>query len=97
MGPYREVVVETYLSDGEPSLNKIRARPLENQDLSTSMKVECSTRMRNAHPIGTCFLIQAKVIDLEGGSRYIYTSWQWKYEVISRAAAIRLIATRFSS
>jgi hypothetical protein len=94
MGAYREVVIETYLSDGEPSSNKVRARPLENQGFSISMKVECATKMRNAHPVGTCFLIQAQVIDPEGGSPFLYTSWQWKYEVIARTVAIELVAAR---
>ena len=43
---YRYAIIETYRSYGESSRHSIRARPLPGQGLSTSLKVECSSSMR---------------------------------------------------
>ena len=52
------------------------------------MRVECSSRMRAAHPIGSIFKVWAKVKSTDMDP-HLYTSWQWDYEVLdeSRAAA----------
>lgn len=47
------------------------------------MKVECSARMRNGHPVGTRFRIKAKVTDREGGTDFLYTHYKWPYQVVS--------------
>ncbi|PKO51803.1 MAG: hypothetical protein CVU27_05355 [Betaproteobacteria bacterium HGW-Betaproteobacteria-20] len=46
------------------------------------MKVECSASMRERHPIGTKFKVWAKIKDTVDAP-HLYTSWQWKYEVVS--------------
>lgn len=92
MGYYRRVAIETYPNYGEPSPSSIRARPLPGQGFSTEMKVECSKRMRFAHPVGTVFIVQAQVTDREDGTPFLYTSWQWKYEVVDREVAEAMIA-----
>lgn len=83
---YRYVLIQTYVAHGEQSKHQIRARPLTHQGLPTSMRVECSSRMREAHPPGTIFKIVAKVKDTER-EPHVYTSWQWRYEVVSAAQA----------
>lgn len=83
MSDYRSVVIETYKAVGEPSGKKIRARPLAGQGLPTDMHVECSSSMRKSHPVGTKFLIKAKVTNREDGPPFLYTSWRWRYEVLS--------------
>ena len=47
------------------------------------MKVECSKAMRYSHPVGTKFKITAKLTDRLGGTKFLYTNHNWKYEVIS--------------
>lgn len=92
MSNYRTVAIETYRSPGEPSSAAVRARPLPGQGLSVDIKVECSKRMRTEYPVGTVFLVRAQVTDREGGSPFLYTSWQWPYEIVARDEAQRRIA-----
>ena len=69
----------------------IRANPLPNQGVSTTAFVECSTKMRNSHPVGTIFEILATVTCKEGGTPFLYTSYRWPYRIVSREEAERLI------
>lgn len=92
MGHYRNVAIETYRNPGEASSASVRARPLGGQGLSLSMKVECSRKMRTNYPVGTVFIVQAQITDREGGQPFLYTSWQWPYEVVTRAEAEARIA-----
>jgi hypothetical protein len=87
MGYYRRVAIETFRNPGEPSSKSLRARPLPGQGLNTGMKVECSSKMRNAYPAGTVFIVQAKVTDREGGPPFLYTHYDWPFEVVARAEA----------
>ena len=79
---YPLVAVETYeaVKPGKSSL--IHVRPLPGQGYATSMDVECSRPMRKNHPIGTQFRIHAKLTDREGGKPFLYSHFNWPYEVI---------------
>lgn len=90
---YRYVIIETYSSSGECSRHSIRARPLPGQGLPTSLKVECSSSMRERHPIGTKFKVWAKVKDTSD-SPHLYTSWQWKYDVLTGSEAEAFIKAK---
>lgn len=79
---YRYVLIQTYRAFGEPSKHSLRARPLRNQGLPVSMRVECSSKMRDAHPEGTIFLVLAKIKHTDRDP-HLYTSWQWEYQVLS--------------
>jgi hypothetical protein len=92
MMAYRKVLIQTYRSYGESSSKSVRARPLAGQGLNAEMKVECSSKMRNAHPVGTIFLVPAKVTNKLGGMDFLYTSWQWGYEVLAPDMAAKFIA-----
>lgn len=87
---YRDVVIETFQSTGGGSKHSIRARPLEGQGFPTTMRVECSSTMREKFPIGTKFLVRAKIKNTEKES-HLYTSWQWKFRVVSVQEAIEII------
>ena len=91
MGHYRRVAIETYRNPGEPSSAPVRARPLPGQGLSTEMKVEFSRKIRDQHPIGTVFVVEAQVTDAKG-TRFLYSSYQWVCEVVSREEAESCIA-----
>lgn len=83
MSHYRDVVIETYQNNHEASSKRIRARPLRGQGLDPSMNVECSSKMRKNHPVGTKFILQAKVTDREGGSPFLYAHFNSSYRVVS--------------
>lgn len=83
MGSYRLVFIETYKNSGGGSSKSIRARPIAGQGLSTSMNVECSEKMRMRHPVGTRFVIRAKVTCREGGPDFLYSHFNSAYSVVS--------------
>ena len=43
--------------------------------------------MRDKYPVGTCFLIKAQIIDKDGGNPFLYTYYNWPYEVLSKYKA----------
>ena len=90
---YRDVIIETYTHTGGSSKHLIRARPLPGQGLSTTMRVECSSKMRDIHPIGTLFKVRAK-IKCTDQSPHLYTSWQWPYEIVSNQTAAGFVAKK---
>jgi hypothetical protein len=92
MGHYQRVAIETFRNAGESSSKSLRARPLDGQGFSTGMRVECSTKMRDAYPVGTVFLVQAQVTDREGGPSFLYTHFSWPFQVVSRVEAETSIA-----
>lgn len=91
MSNYRTVVIETYIGRGTTSSEGIRARPLPGQKLDTSMNVECSSKMRTGHPVGTMFLIQAKVTSKEGGTPFLYSHYNQSYKIITAEEANKFI------
>lgn len=93
MSHYRRIAIETFSNPGEPSAQSLRARPLPGQGFDSSIRIECSSKMRNSHPVGTVFIVRAKIVDREGGSQFLYTHFNWPYEVVDREAVVRLIAS----
>jgi hypothetical protein len=87
MSHYRFVVIETFRNSGEASTSSLRCRPLPGQGFSNQMRVECSSKMRDKYPVGTCFLIKAQIIDKDGGNPFLYTYYNWPYEVLSKYKA----------
>ena len=85
-GGYRTFFIETVRFSGGGSANSIRARPLPGQGVSTEYFTECSTSERVSNPVGTIFRIQGKIIEREG-SPFLYTSYRWPIQVVSREEA----------
>ncbi|TPL88992.1 hypothetical protein FJ950_01145 [Mesorhizobium sp. B2-3-14] len=79
---YHQVVVETYAAKKPGKSSLIHVRPIEGQLFPTTMDVECSRSMRKNHPVGTRFRIYAKETDREGGRPFLYSHFDWPYEVI---------------
>lgn len=88
---YRTVAIETYSGRETTSSQGVRARPLPGQKLDTSMNVECSSKMRKNYPLGTKFLIEAKVTCKEGGTPFLYSHYNKPYKVISAEEADKFI------
>ena len=89
---YRNVVIETYQNTSGGSKHSIRARPVAGQGFPTTMRVECSSAMREKYPIGTIFLVRAKIKDTEQQA-HLYTSWQWAFRVLSAVDALEIISS----
>lgn len=92
MATYRPVIIETFLNPGEPSSAKVRARPLPGQGYDTSMRVECSRSMRNSHPVGTRFLIEAKISQREAGPPFLYAHHNSQYRELTDSEVEHLLA-----
>jgi hypothetical protein len=88
---YRDVIIETYLNTEGSSKHAIRARPFPGQGLSSSMRVECSSSMREKHSVGTLFKVRAKIKNT-ALEPHLYTSWQWAYEIVSPQYAADFVA-----
>lgn len=87
MSNYRTIAIETYSGRSTTSSEGVRARPLAGQKLDTSMNVECSSKMRKGYPVGTKFLIQAKITCKEGGTPFLYSHYNQPYKVITAEEA----------
>ena len=92
---YKDIVIKTYVSSGSGSKNPIRARPWPGQGFPEECNVECSTKMRESQPAGTNFKIRAKITDREGGTPFIYTNYNWPYEVFTDDKAKEFIEQNF--
>lgn len=66
---YRDVAVESLEEGG-----RIVVRAVTGQAFSPEMRVECSRQLRDTtvYPLGTCFLVLAKMTDRMGGEPYLY-------------------------
>ena len=92
---YDTYIVQTHHAFGGGSNASIRVRPLPGQGLDPKMKVECSRAMRYEHPVGTKFKLTAKVTDKEGGAPFLYSRYDWPYEVVSDDEARKFIEKNF--
>lgn len=81
--PYEMVLVESYIP-GDPSgrHGKVHIRPVPGGKYPSTLAVECSKKLSRDYPVGTKFMLQAKLTDREGGGEYLYSSYRWKYEVV---------------
>lgn len=81
--PYHMIEVESYVPDKTSGLHgKVHIRPCKGQVFSSDLRVECSLSLTTKFPVGTRFRIRAKLTDMQGGGEFLYSSYQWKYEVL---------------
>ncbi len=57
----------------DPDTNRLRVITLENQAVSEGLFIECSKKVREAHPIGTVFKINVKVSKKPHGRLYLHS------------------------
>jgi hypothetical protein len=80
---YQWVEVESYKADRTGGLHgEIHVRPVAGGQFPSDLRVECSKKMARDHPVGTRFRIKAKLTDLEGGGKFLYSYHGWKFDVI---------------
>jgi len=84
--PYQLVEVESYRAASTSGLHgKVHIRPCKGQGYPELMHVECSKKLSKDYPVGTRFRVRAKLTDREGGSKFLYSYFGWKYEVIEES------------
>lgn len=74
---YQMIKVESYYESGSGLHGLVHIRPLPGQSpFETWMRVECSKELSNtsAYPVGTKFLIKAKITNRLGGTSFIYSN-----------------------
>ena len=66
---YRQVAVESRMVKGS-----VQIRPLPGQAYAPSLSVQCSRRLADisVYPLGTKFLLFAKLTDRLGGTPFLY-------------------------
>ncbi|MDP3842121.1 MAG: hypothetical protein Q8Q81_05910 [Oxalobacteraceae bacterium] len=71
---YRQLVVESFIPAGAGGKRRVRLRPVQGQAYSSTLAVQCSTRLTdgNRFPLGTKFLLLAKLTDRLGGTPFLY-------------------------
>lgn len=86
---YRQVAVESRLVG-----NTVVIRPMAGQAFASTLSVHCSRRLADpaVYPIGTRFLLSAKLTDRLGGTPFLY-AWHGDADhVLSAAAAKKFLA-----
>jgi hypothetical protein len=84
---YREVAVESCVD----RRGLVAIRPLAGQAFAPTMKVQCGRALREAYPVGTRFLLNAKMTDRQGGPHFLYAWHGDPVQVLSAAAAKRFL------
>jgi hypothetical protein len=66
---YRQVAVHSVARGG-----RVEIHPVPGQAFSPELHVQCSRRMSDTgeYPLGTSFLLDAKLTDRQGGTPYLY-------------------------
>ena len=87
---YYCILIKTYQQSGENSVNKIRAFSLASQGLDTTLKVNCSTAMRDSYPVVSVFKVIAKITDREG-TPFVYSNHTWEYILIEEKDVVKYL------
>ncbi|NYE59206.1 hypothetical protein FHW58_000358 [Duganella sp. 1224] len=84
MTAYRQVAVHSEAWNGQ-----VEIHPMPGQAYATDMNVQCSSRLRDTsvYPLGTCFLVEAKLTDRLGGPQYLYVWHGDDIKVMSKKEA----------
>jgi len=87
---YRELAVESAL---DPRSGKPRIQPVSGQAFSTSMRVQCSRRLTDItqYPLGTRFLLSARISDRQGGEPFLFAYHGDPVVVMSKAHVKRFL------
>jgi hypothetical protein len=86
---YREVAVESVL-DARSGVARIR--PMAGQAFAPTLSVQCARAMLRDYPLGTRFLLQAKLTDRLGGPQFLYAYHGDPVVPLSAAAAKKFLA-----
>jgi hypothetical protein len=87
LSAYRDVAVESYDDRGT-----VRVRPLVGQAYHPLLRVQCARAFVTDHPVGTRFLVQAKLTDRLGGTPFLYVYHGDPVVVLSAPQAKKFLA-----
>jgi len=80
---YENVQVESYvLKDPSGKHGKVHIRSVSGGKCASNIAVECAKKLSRYYPVGTRFMLQAKLTDREGGGEYLYSSYRSKSDVV---------------
>lgn len=84
---YREVAVESAI---DPRSGRVRIRPVSGQAYATSLRVQCARALSDLDrfPVGTRFLVSARLTDRQGGEPFLYV-WHGDPVVVMKPAALK--------
>lgn len=84
--PYVKLEVESYRPSHTSGLHgPVHIRPVAGQDgFPPHLHVRCSKKLSRDYPVGTRFLITAKLSDREGGGEFVESYYGWPFEVLWR-------------
>jgi hypothetical protein len=81
--PYLKVEVESYRPNNTSGLHgKVHIRPVAGKGYGANLHVRCSKSLSENYPVGTRFLITAKLTDREGGGEFLHSHHNWPYQVL---------------
>lgn len=73
--PYEMVLVESFIPDmASGKQGKVRVRPVAGHKYSSSLYVECAKKLREDYPVGTQFILRAKLTDRKGEGEFLYSN-----------------------
>ena len=87
LSAYREVAVESFDDGGA-----VRVRPVVGQAYHPLLRVQCARALVTDYPVGTRFLVHAKLTDRLGGPPFLYVYHGDPVVVLSAAATKKFLA-----
>ena len=72
---YRQVLVESFIPPNSTGRRApVQIRPVQGQAYSSTLAVQCASRLTDTRrfPVGTKFLLLAKMTDRLGGTPFLY-------------------------
>ena len=87
---YREVAVHSVVGPN----GAVEIRPVPGQAFAPSLAVQCARALRDTarYPLGTVFLLSAKLTDRLGGTPFLYAYHGDAVNVMTRQEARRFLA-----
>lgn len=80
---YKYINVKSVSTKVKGKHGDVHIMPLPNQEpYLDTMYVECSKTLSNDYEVGTRFRIKAKIVHPEGKASFVYTHYNWDYEVL---------------
>ena len=81
---YDQIKVEGYKPHITSGLHgEVHIRPLPGQTpYEPDMHVECAKELSSEYPVGTKFIIKAKITSRQGGKPFVYSRYSWAYTVL---------------
>jgi hypothetical protein len=88
---YREVAIESVI---DPRSGALRIQPMAGQAFAPTLAVQCARALRDAarYPVGTRFLVSAKLTDRLGGTPFLYVYHGDPVVVLTPAQAKKFLA-----